>query len=96
VEDQATRDPQLAARGFFETIAHPIRGSVVATGIPLGLSETPAVTSRTGAAIGADNRDVFCGLCGLTSAEFERLSELGVITDQQDFLAAMPAAKPSR
>jgi crotonobetainyl-CoA:carnitine CoA-transferase CaiB-like acyl-CoA transferase len=91
VEDQAERDDHLAARGFFERIPHAVRGEVVATAIPLGLTATPARTAGAGAAIGAHNREVFCGLCGLSEAEFARLAECGAITDQNDFLASFEA-----
>jgi crotonobetainyl-CoA:carnitine CoA-transferase CaiB-like acyl-CoA transferase len=92
VEDQAERDDHLAARGFFERIPHAVRGEVVATGIPLGLTETPARTTEAGAAIGAHNREVLCGLCGLSEDEFARLAASGAITDQDDFLAAVRAS----
>jgi len=59
VEDQVERDPQLAARRFFEEIEHLALGTVVATGIPLGLTGTPGRSGRSGAAIGEDNDRVF-------------------------------------
>ncbi len=62
-------DPQLAARRFFETLAHATRGSVVATGIPLGLTATPARSGRAGQAVGADNAYVFGEILGMTDAE---------------------------
>lgn len=78
-EDQYRRDPHLAARGFFETIAHPLKGSVVAPGIPLGLTGTPGRTSDTGRAIGSDNHAVLCGLLGLDDAEYQALAAAGII-----------------
>jgi crotonobetainyl-CoA:carnitine CoA-transferase CaiB-like acyl-CoA transferase len=69
VEDLLRRDPQLAARRFFEEIEHAKKGTVVATGIPLGLTRTPGRSGRSGAAIGADNDYVFGELLGMSAAE---------------------------
>jgi crotonobetainyl-CoA:carnitine CoA-transferase CaiB-like acyl-CoA transferase len=79
VEDQYTADPQLAARGFFEEIEHRKKGSVVATGIPLGLTGTPGRTGRAGASIGEDNDAVFRELLGLTPDEFQGYVDAGAI-----------------
>ena len=69
VEDMLERDPHLAARGFFETIPHLVKGTVIATGIPLGLTSPPGKTTRAGAGIGCDNDFVFGELLGLSEAE---------------------------
>jgi len=79
VEDQFRRDPQLAARGFFEEIAHAKKGTVVATGIPLGLTGTPGRTSGAGAAIGQDNGYVFGELLGMSAQEIQAGIDAGVI-----------------
>ncbi len=78
-EDQYHRDPQLSARGFFEEIDHVKKGTVVATGIPLGLTGTPGRTGRAGAAIGQDNDYVFGEILGLSEEERRRLIEAGAI-----------------
>lgn len=78
-EDLYRRDPQLAARGFFETIPHFKKGEVVACGIPLGLQGTPGRTTHTGSSIGHDNELVFRELLGLSAAEIEALTERGAI-----------------
>jgi crotonobetainyl-CoA:carnitine CoA-transferase CaiB-like acyl-CoA transferase len=78
-EDQYERDPHLSARGFFEEIDHAVKGVVVATGIPVGLTRTPGHTSDTGRAIGADNDYVFGELLGLSPNEIEDLVQLGAI-----------------
>jgi crotonobetainyl-CoA:carnitine CoA-transferase CaiB-like acyl-CoA transferase len=84
VADQYERDPQLAARGFFEEIEHLKKGKVVATGIPLGLTGTPGRTWRAGGAIGEDNDAVFRGLLGLTSDELQRYVDAGAIEAPSD------------
>ena len=65
-------DPQLAARGFFETLRHLTRGTVVATGVPLGLTETPARTGLAGQAIGQDHAYVFGEVLGMAEEEIAR------------------------
>jgi crotonobetainyl-CoA:carnitine CoA-transferase CaiB-like acyl-CoA transferase len=79
VEDMLERDPHLAARGYFETIPHLVKGTVVATGIPLGLTQPPGKTTRAGAGIGCDNDFVFGELLGLSPAELLAHRESGAI-----------------
>jgi crotonobetainyl-CoA:carnitine CoA-transferase CaiB-like acyl-CoA transferase len=79
VEDQYERDAQLAARHFFEEIEHLAKGTVVATGIPLGLTGTPGRTSRAGAAMGQDNKFVFGELLGMTPQEIRTYVDAGAI-----------------
>jgi len=82
VEDQVRRDRQLAARGFFEEILHLRKGTVVATGIPLGLTGTPGRTDRTGAALGEDTHYVFGEVLGMTAEDIQRHVEANVIQTQ--------------
>lgn len=78
-EDQLHRDPQLAARRFFEEIFHLKKGRVIATGIPLGLSRTPGRTTHAGSAVGQDNDYVFGEILGLSPEEIERYIAVGAI-----------------
>jgi len=78
-EDMLRRDPQLEARGFFETIPHWKRGEVTATGIPLGLTGTPGRTTHSGSSIGHDNDHVFGELLGLSRDEIEGFIACGAI-----------------
>lgn len=73
------RDPQLAARRFFEIVPHVTRASVVATGVPLGLTETPTLTGLAGQAIGQDHAYVFGELLGLDAATVAELTAAGAI-----------------
>jgi len=83
VEDGFERDPHLRARGFFEEIEHVRKGTVVATGIPLGLTGTPGRTSGAGAAIGADNAYVFGEVLGLSSVEIDAYRTDGAIEAEE-------------
>ena len=78
-EDMYRRDPQLAARNFFEEIPHSKRGSVVATGIPFGLTGTPGRTTHSGSSIGHDNETVLQELLGLTQEEIDQLIAKGAV-----------------
>lgn len=77
--DLYERDPQLAARGFFEEIPHFKKDRVVASGIPLGLTATPGHTPHAGSSIGHDNEAVLMEILGLDRAEYDRLVSSGAI-----------------
>ncbi len=79
IEDTWERDPHLRERAFFETIPHLVKGEVVASGIPVGLSETPGCTWRAGADFGCDNDHVFGELLGLDADRIAKLREIGAI-----------------
>jgi crotonobetainyl-CoA:carnitine CoA-transferase CaiB-like acyl-CoA transferase len=75
-----TENPQLGHRRFFECLEHPTTGP--------GLYPTPPFARLEGAdkwlfrpppTLGEHNAEVLTGLCGLTDAELERLTEQGVI-----------------
>lgn len=79
VEDQLERDSHLAARGYFERIHHHAKGTVLAPGIPLGLTGTPGRTRDAGHARGHHNRDVFRGLLGLSAEDYDAAVAAGII-----------------
>jgi crotonobetainyl-CoA:carnitine CoA-transferase CaiB-like acyl-CoA transferase len=79
VADQLTNDLQLDTRGFVERIPHALLGTVTASGVPLGLTDTPGRTQSTGAAVGADNEYVFKKTLGLTQDDYAVLLAEGVI-----------------
>jgi crotonobetainyl-CoA:carnitine CoA-transferase CaiB-like acyl-CoA transferase len=81
VEDQYQRDPQLAARHFFEEIEHVAKGKVIAAGIPLGLSATPGRSGPAGSAVGQDNQYVFGELLGMSATEIRACIDAGAIED---------------
>jgi crotonobetainyl-CoA:carnitine CoA-transferase CaiB-like acyl-CoA transferase len=83
-EDQLHRDRQLAERRFFEEVPHLKKGTVVAAGIPLGLTATPGRSGRAGAAVGEDNDYVFGEVLGMTPEEIHRASEIGAIESCDD------------
>jgi crotonobetainyl-CoA:carnitine CoA-transferase CaiB-like acyl-CoA transferase len=78
-EDLLRHDPQLANRGFFEEISHFKRGRVIASGIPLGLTETPGRTTQAGSRVGQDNESVLREVLGLSDSEITHWTEVGAI-----------------
>jgi len=78
-EDLARHDGHLAARGFFERVEHMVKGTVTATGIPLGLTGTPGRSGPAGAAVGQDNDYVFGTLLGMTRDEIGEAVAAGAL-----------------
>jgi benzylsuccinate CoA-transferase BbsF subunit len=78
-EDQMRSDRQLAARGFFEKVPHLVKGEVIATGVPLGLTGTPGRSGRAGAGLGRDSDAVFGELLGMSRQEIQECIAAGVI-----------------
>lgn len=70
---------QLAARGFFEVLDHPVNGPARFTTMPFGLSRGPRPVHRTPAPLlGQHNHEVLAEL-GLSDSDIEELSTAGVI-----------------
>jgi len=82
-QDLLERDPQYAARGFLEEIPHAKKGTVIASGTPLGLTETPGRTPHAGEAIGQDNVYVFRELLGLSETEWHEATQRGAIEQDE-------------
>lgn len=81
VEDLFRRDPQLAARRFFEEIPHFKKGAVIASTIPLGLTATPGRTTQAGSSIGHDNRMVLEQILGLCAAQIDEFVAMGAVEE---------------
>lgn len=98
------QDPQLAARGFFESV------QVEQLGEPRPLIGRPFCWNSTATHVGieagapsfgADNEYVLCEVLGLTGAEAERLRRAGIVTDQPAQTNAvapldLPELRPTR
>jgi crotonobetainyl-CoA:carnitine CoA-transferase CaiB-like acyl-CoA transferase len=72
-------NPQLQARGYFETPEHPVVGAIPLPSLPFRYAgierwlRTPAPT------IGQHNEAVLCGILGLATEELRKLEAEGVI-----------------
>jgi benzylsuccinate CoA-transferase BbsF subunit len=79
VEDLVRRDPQLAARDFFEEIAHCDGGRVLASRPGFRLQETGGRTTDTGRAIGADNERVLAQWLGFSADDLDHHRRAGIL-----------------
>lgn len=74
------QDPQFLARGMIRTLEDPEIGAVEMPGIVPQLSRTPGVLLWTGPGeVGSHNRDVLCGLLGLSEEDLDELRRKGVV-----------------
>jgi benzylsuccinate CoA-transferase BbsF subunit len=72
-------DPHLAARGFIETLEHPVLGEMRMAGLPLQFSDGGHEPYRSPPPLGADNAYVITELLGRGAAEFERLTREEIV-----------------
>jgi crotonobetainyl-CoA:carnitine CoA-transferase CaiB-like acyl-CoA transferase len=78
-QDLDERDPQIAHRGVFFELDHPVIGRAKFEGNPMQFSETVVDNWRSGPLLGEDNGYVFKEIVGIGDDEFMELSEEGVI-----------------
>jgi crotonobetainyl-CoA:carnitine CoA-transferase CaiB-like acyl-CoA transferase len=78
-QDLNERDPQIAARGVFFEMDHPVIGTARFEGNPMKLSETGPDNWRSAPLLGEDNEYVFKGMLGMEDAEYDELAAEGVI-----------------
>jgi crotonobetainyl-CoA:carnitine CoA-transferase CaiB-like acyl-CoA transferase len=73
-------DPQLAARGFWEPVSHPVAGDFVTTGLPFRSAGAGRSRPRAPApTLGQHNEEILAGILGLTAEEIRGLTERQVI-----------------
>jgi crotonobetainyl-CoA:carnitine CoA-transferase CaiB-like acyl-CoA transferase len=60
--DEMVRDPQLAARGLFQSVRHPLLGVIPQVAFPVKLSETPGRVDTPPPALGADTDAILAEL----------------------------------
>ncbi len=77
--DGPPTDPQLAARGFYRWVTHPVTGQYRRPGPLFNLKATPVQFRRHTNLLGEHNHEVFCGLLGLSEGEYESLVEANLI-----------------
>jgi len=73
------RDPQLAHRGHFVELTHPIHGTTTVEGSRFTLSRTPARIDRAGPTLGRDNRYVLETILGYSAERIAELEAQGVL-----------------
>ena len=78
-EDLNEHDPQLADRGTFFELDHPVIGEARFEGTPITFSRTTQHTWRSAPLLGEDNHYVFGEVLGLSAEEIADLEAEGVI-----------------
>ena len=68
-QDRAENDPQLKSRDYLTEMDHPIMGTQKFQNPPFKLSKTPAGVYKASPLLGQHNREVFCGMLGLSHQE---------------------------
>lgn len=75
----AVQNPQLLARQMLVEQHHPTVGRTVQPGVTVKLSRTPGEIRMPPALVGEHNREIYCGLLGLTEDELCELEAAGAI-----------------
>jgi crotonobetainyl-CoA:carnitine CoA-transferase CaiB-like acyl-CoA transferase len=76
---ELTTDPQLRERKFLIEIDHHEVGKRLVAGLPARMSNVAAFDYLPAPLLGEHNRDVFCGLLGLSPDELEQLVQRQVV-----------------
>jgi crotonobetainyl-CoA:carnitine CoA-transferase CaiB-like acyl-CoA transferase len=80
-------NPQLEARGFFQTLLHPETGAARYPGFPMRFSHFgPGLHPSPPPTLGQHNEDILSGELGLTQDELAILREAKVIGERPSFL----------
>ena len=78
-EDTNDHDPQIAGRGLFFELDHPVIGEARFEGTPIQFSQTVQENWRSAPLLGEDNAYVFKGMLGVGDDEYEALAAEGAI-----------------
>lgn len=77
--DLVEADPQLAARGFYTPLEHPIAGTVLHEGLVEHLEATPGALPSPAPLLGQHTDELLTELLGLDETELTTLHEEGVL-----------------
>lgn len=72
-------DPQLAERGFWRTVEHPVMGPLRVEAPPAVLRSTPPVQERAAPLMGEHTAEVLGELLGLSPEEIDDLGKAGAL-----------------
>lgn len=76
--------PQLAHRGFYEQVDHPVAGTLPIPTLPFRLTGVERWARSPAPLFGQHNDDVLGGLLGLDDDELRRVRADGVVADRPD------------
>jgi hypothetical protein len=71
----------MAARGFFETVEHPVVGVALPT-VPFRFASVERWLRSPAPTLGEHNREILQGWLGLSEAELESLAAAGIIGER--------------
>jgi CoA:oxalate CoA-transferase len=77
--EEVVNDPHLHQRGALEWHDHPTLGRIALCHSPLRFAEAELPPLAEVPYVGADNRDIYCGLFGLSEGELTALQACGAI-----------------
>jgi crotonobetainyl-CoA:carnitine CoA-transferase CaiB-like acyl-CoA transferase len=77
--ESAFASPQLAARGFFQEVAHPAAGSFLYPTAPYRFSQVGWQLRRPAPLLGEHNDEIFGTLLGYSAADLVRLHQAAII-----------------
>jgi benzylsuccinate CoA-transferase BbsF subunit len=72
-------DPHFRERGLYQDIDHPALGAEPIFNLMWNLSQTPSTIRRHAPLMGEHNRQVLCGMLGLSEGELSELEERQVV-----------------
>lgn len=72
-------DPHVENRQVVTSVQHPVLGKQMVLNPPWKLSETPAEIYKSAPCMGEHNREVFCGLLGISEQQYQDMLERRVI-----------------
>jgi crotonobetainyl-CoA:carnitine CoA-transferase CaiB-like acyl-CoA transferase len=77
--EQVLQDRQMAARGFFVEIEHPVTGKLKYPGVPYRFSDIPQETPVAAPLLGQHNGEIYCTRLGYTKQELVKMKEAGIV-----------------
>ena len=80
----ASRNPQMAARGFYEQFSHPVVGTHPAPTVPFRYTTVERWLRTPAPTLGQHNREILGGLLGLGEGEIRALEQAGVIGERPE------------
>ena len=81
---EASRQPQLAARGFFEEVVHPAVGTHATATVPFRYASVEHWIRRPAPTLGQHSREVLGELLGVSPSELDRLEADRVIGEHPE------------
>jgi crotonobetainyl-CoA:carnitine CoA-transferase CaiB-like acyl-CoA transferase len=72
-------DPQVAHRGHFVELPHPVYGKTIVEGPRAKLSRTPAQARRAAPTLGQDNQHVLENILGYSAEQIAEIASAGVL-----------------